>query len=125
MKRKASFGFILLFLLYLGCKSSLFGVCLSAESFVEKTSIPPCHQTAKADQTDKESCDCPIVLESLQTVSDSPVPVGKPLETVVVAHRNLSFPSSFLVHNPKQIHGIETQTKLPPHFPTRTIRLLI
>ncbi|TGM51768.1 hypothetical protein EHQ91_17310 [Leptospira biflexa] len=125
MKRQASFGFILLFLLYLGCKSSLFGVCISADSFVNTSSVPPCHQTAADDSTEKDSCDCPIVFQSLQTVADSSPSLGKPLETVVIWNHLRSDPFSLSPYDTKQISFPKTKHPYSSYFPTRTIRLLI
>ncbi|MCG6149583.1 hypothetical protein LFX15_14905 [Leptospira levettii] len=125
MKRKASLGFILLFLLYLGCKSSLFGVCLSPESFVQKSSLPPCHQTQTGESNKKDNCDCPISLESLQSSPDSDLSIGKPMVTLVVWSDSRGSFISLLKPNPTESWIAGSQHKLPPHTPTRTIHLLI
>lgn len=124
MKRKASIGFILLFLLYLGCKSSLFGVCLSADSFVTKATVPPCHQTENTKAEQKDSCDCPIVLETLQT-SEVSVSDGKPFVSYVVWQDTQSLFSWVSFHHQISVWSKLSQAKIPPHSPTRTIRLLI
>ncbi|MCW7467422.1 hypothetical protein EHQ96_02310 [Leptospira levettii] len=125
MKRKASLGFILLFLLYLGCKSSLFGVCLSPESFVQKSSLPPCHQTQTGESNKKDNCDCPIVFESLQFSPDSDLSLGKPIVTFVDWSNFRGSFISLLKPNPTESWIAGSQHKLPPHTPTRTIHLLI
>ncbi|TGL20769.1 hypothetical protein EHQ46_09710 [Leptospira yanagawae] len=125
MKRKASLGFILLFLLYLGCKSSLFGLCLSPDAFVETKKLPPCHQTENKNTANNESCDCPIILDSLQSPNDSATILGKPyVSSVLWVH---SFPSkdSTLSMEQTQIGFSFRETRLPTHSPIRTIRLLI
>ncbi|TGL55561.1 hypothetical protein EHQ59_03905 [Leptospira kemamanensis] len=125
MKRKASLGFILLFLLYLGCKSSLFGVCLSADSFVQTKSVPPCHQTETGEAKEKESCDCPIVLESLQFSSDSTTTIGKPGVTMVTWLPTSNAHVSFRSFSNGSNRFFLSQTALPPYLPMLTIRLLI
>ncbi|XDD48508.1 hypothetical protein AB3N60_18070 [Leptospira sp. WS39.C2] len=125
MKRKFSLGFILLFLLYLGCKSSIFGVCLSNESVVEKSTVPPCHQTQAGESETKEGCDCPIVLESLQFSTDTTNTDGKPLVTTVDWLGTKPWVLSSAKQIGNQLPLNFSHEKLPPFFPTRTIRLLI
>lgn len=123
MKRKFAIGFILIFLAYLGCKSSVFGFCTSAEKFVERASVPPCHQSAESKENSQDSCECPITHEELQSSTSTDFPIWKPLK--------LTFGSAFTALEPKFLHnktklGLLSQHRYPPpYFPTLTIRLLI
>lgn len=72
MKRRFTFGLLVVFAFYLGCKSSLLSDC-QKETFV---SAPSCHQTysAVANHTkgnaEKEKsrgfCECPVSFEELK-----------------------------------------------------------
>lgn len=123
MKRKFAIGFILIFLTYLGCKSSVFGFCASAEKFVERASVPPCHQTADSNESASDSCECPITHEELQTSSGTDFPIWKQIKWVVW--------SGFSAVKPQFLHDSSTKWLVsgplhsPSYFPTKTIRLLI
>ncbi|TGL62461.1 hypothetical protein EHQ62_14160 [Leptospira jelokensis] len=125
MKRKASFGFILLFLLYLGCKSSLFGVCLSPDAFVKVTKVPPCHQTQSEGTSNKETCDCPIVFDSLQSPTDLVTSFKKPSISLVSIYPSSPWKGFVSSVRKIQMGFVYRETRLPTHLPTRTIRLLI
>ncbi|TGK83113.1 hypothetical protein EHQ24_07310 [Leptospira noumeaensis] len=123
MKRKFTIGFILIFLTYLGCKSSVFGFCTSAEKFVERSSVPPCHQTSESKENSAESCECPITHEELQSANGPDFPVWKQIKLPVW--------NGFFVLKPKVLSGVSTNWLVaglrhsPPYFPTQTVRLLI
>ncbi|EMY70156.1 hypothetical protein [Leptospira vanthielii] len=123
MKRKFAIGFILIFLAYLGCKSSVFGFCTSAEKFVERASIPPCHQSAESKGNAADSCECPITHEELQSSTAADFPIWKQVKLVVW--------DAFTDLEPKLLHrksklGLLSQLRYPtPYFPTQTVRLLI
>lgn len=123
MKRKFAIGFILIFLTYLGCKSSVFGFCTSAEKFVERTSVPPCHQTAESNENSGDSCECPLAHEELQSSTATDFPIWKPVK--------VTFWNVFAALEPKFIQGQSKLWLVPSlrsplsYFPTQTVRLLI
>ncbi|TGK54473.1 hypothetical protein EHQ16_11970 [Leptospira kanakyensis] len=123
MKRKFAIGFILIFLTYLGCKSSVFGFCTSAEKFVERASIPPCHQTSESTENSTDSCECPITHEELQSASGPDFPIWKQIKLPVW--------NGFVVLKPQFFPGPSAKWLVsglrpsPPYFPTQTVRLLI
>ncbi|MBM9546940.1 hypothetical protein JWG40_07920 [Leptospira sp. 201903074] len=123
MKRKFAIGFILIFLAYLGCKSSVFGFCTSAEKFVERESVPPCHQSAESKSDSADPCECPISHEELQSSTSTDFPIWKPVK--------LTFGNAFATFEPnflpgKSKSGLLSQLRYPPpYFPTTTVRLLI
>lgn len=123
MKRKFTIGFILIFLAYLGCKSSVFGFCTSAEKFVERASVPPCHQTADSKEDATNSCECPIIHEELQTSSGMDFPIWKQMKFVV--WNGFSALKPQFLHDPSTKWLVSGHRHSPSYFPTKTIRLLI
>ncbi|PJZ43880.1 hypothetical protein [Leptospira brenneri] len=124
MKRKFTVGFILIFLAYLGCKSSVFGFCTSAEKFVERASIPPCHQTAESEKNSADSCDCPITHEELQSSSGPDFPIWKQIKFTVWNEFTVLKPQ-VLLGGPSRKWLVLSSFHSPPYFPTQTVRLLI
>lgn len=124
MKRKFAIGFILIFLTYLGCKSSIFGFCTSAEKFVERASVPPCHQSAESNENSADSCECPIIHEELQSSSATDFPIWKQVKLVVWDGFTASKQPHSL-HKPSGQWFVSGLRSSPPYFPTRTVRLLI
>ncbi|PJZ83385.1 hypothetical protein [Leptospira harrisiae] len=123
MKRKFTIGFILIFLAYLGCKSSVFGFCTSAEKFVERSSVPPCHQTSESKDKETNSCECPITHEELQTSSGTDFLIGKQVKLVVWNGFTVSKPQ--VRYNPS-VKWLDSGIRnSPSYFPTQTVRLLI
>ncbi|TGM61171.1 hypothetical protein EHQ94_11965 [Leptospira meyeri] len=123
MKRKFVIGFILIFLAYLGCKSSVFGFCTSAEKFVERASVPPCHQTAGAKEDATNSCDCPITHEELQSSSGTDFPIWKQVKLLVWNGFSVIKPPYSYSSSTKWL--VSSQSLSPTYFPTKTVRLLI
>ncbi|MCW7470844.1 hypothetical protein [Leptospira kanakyensis] len=124
MKRKFAIGFILIFLTYLGCKSSVFGFCTSAEKFVERASVPPCHQTSESKENSADSCECPIIHEELQSATGPDFPIWKQVKLTVWNGFSVSKQPQFFsgLSSKWLISGLRHS---PTYFPTQTVRLLI
>ncbi|MCW7492406.1 hypothetical protein ND861_10265 [Leptospira sp. 2 VSF19] len=123
MKRKFVIGFILIFLAYLGCKTSVFGFCTSAEKFVERASIPPCHQTADSKEDATNSCECPIIHEELQSSNSTDFLTWKQVKLPVWKGFTVSKPKFH--PDPSKKWLVSSFHNSPIYFPTKTVRLLI
>ncbi|EOQ94879.1 hypothetical protein LEP1GSC195_0897 [Leptospira wolbachii serovar Codice str. CDC] len=124
MKRKFAIGFILIFLAYLGCKSSVFGFCTSAEKFVERASVPPCHQTDESKENAADSCECPLTHEELQSSTAADFPIWKQIKLVVWDGFTAS-EQTYSLHTQSARWFVSGLRGSPPFSPTRTVRLLI
>ncbi|MCT8335456.1 hypothetical protein NUH30_17370 [Leptospira sp. 85282-16] len=125
MKRKFVIGFILIFLAYLGCKSSAFGFCTSAEKFVERVSVPPCHQTTDSKEDSTNSCECPITHEELLSSSGTDFSIWKQIKFLAWSGNGFSVLKPQFLQNSFTTRLISDLRHFPIYFPTKTIRLLI